>query len=57
MKFSLRDWWLVNVGFNAMGALAGAIMHSLFLVVWNGIWVGIDLYAVNRLGEKDGQNY
>lgn len=43
-----RDMWMVNIGFNIMGAFVGAIMHNVFLVVWSLGWLGLEIYIVTR---------
>lgn len=48
---SKRDLWLVGLGMSIMGAITGVLSHSLFLVVWNMVWVGIDLYVIGNLEE------
>lgn len=46
---ALRFWIIVS----AIFALSGAFMHSLFVMGWNMMWLGIYVYAYNAFEEKD----
>lgn len=48
-KYTRRDWYMLNVGFSACGALIGALTHSMPLVLWNLFWIGYTLYLIGNL--------
>lgn len=48
-----REWFMIGIGQAVHGALIGAVLHSLGLVVFNAACLAFDIYMLPKTGSEE----